>query len=453
MSHDATAALVRVGFSDAQAALKAGLFASCDAELDARGAAAHGRVSAWVPGRIEVFGKHTDYAGGRSLLTAVERGFCVRAVSRDDSRVVVSDPVVGGRYETALERDDVRGDGHWSDYVAIVVRRVARNFPEAVRGVDIAFTSDLPQAAGVSSSSALMIATFLALAAANRLDETEVWRTVLPDRIALGAYLGAMEHGGSFGPLVGDSGVGTLGGSQDQTAIFCAAPDHVVDFGWMPVRQLGAYALPRSKCFVIGASGVVAEKSAGARELYNRASLMVRHLLAAWNRDTGRDDRSLAAAAESGAGAPQALRELARTHATATYDAAALRRRLDQFLLETYTLIPAAAAAFAAQDWAAVGEVTARSHQAADEGLGNQVPETNALVRLAREHGATAASAFGAGFGGSVWALVDTDGAVAFTEAWAAAYRAQFPEPGTRAMFFTTAAGPAASSWRDDATS
>lgn len=453
MTRDWTGGLAGIGFSDAQSAIKAALFAACDAELDARSSAAHGRISAWVPGRIEVFGKHTDYAGGRSLLTAVERGFCVRAVARDDACVVVSDPVAGARCETTLHRDDVRGDGHWSDYVAIVVRRVARNFPEATRGVDVAFTSDLPQAAGVSSSSALMIATFLALAAANRLDETPVWHDVLPDRIALGGYLGAMEHGGSFGPLVGDAGVGTLGGSQDQTAIFCAAPDRIVDFGWMPVRQLGSYALPRSKCFVIGASGVIAEKSAGARELYNRASLMVRHLLAAWNTETGRTDRSLAAAAESGAGAAEVLRDIERAHATAQYDAAALRRRLDQFLLETYTLIPAAAAAFEAQDWAAVGAVTARSHQAADEGLGNQVPETNALVRLARAHGATAASAFGAGFGGSVWALVDADDAPAFTEAWAAAYRAQFPEPGTRAMFFSTAAGPAATLWRDAAAS
>src|SRR5690606_7084874 len=28
----------------------------------------------FVPGRIEVLGKHTDYAGGRSLLAAVNRG-------------------------------------------------------------------------------------------------------------------------------------------------------------------------------------------------------------------------------------------------------------------------------------------------------------------------------------------------------------------------------------------
>jgi hypothetical protein len=29
----------------------------------------------WVPGRLEVFGKHTDYAGGHSLVSAVPRGF------------------------------------------------------------------------------------------------------------------------------------------------------------------------------------------------------------------------------------------------------------------------------------------------------------------------------------------------------------------------------------------
>ncbi|HCV22962.1 MAG TPA: hypothetical protein DGN59_05840, partial [Candidatus Latescibacteria bacterium] len=33
----------------------------------------------FVPGRIEVLGKHTDYCGGHSLVTAVECGFCVVA--------------------------------------------------------------------------------------------------------------------------------------------------------------------------------------------------------------------------------------------------------------------------------------------------------------------------------------------------------------------------------------
>ena len=35
-------------------------------------------MTAWfVPGRLEVLGKHTDYAGGNSLLAAVEQGITV----------------------------------------------------------------------------------------------------------------------------------------------------------------------------------------------------------------------------------------------------------------------------------------------------------------------------------------------------------------------------------------
>jgi galactokinase len=41
---------------------------------------------------------------------------------------------------------------------------------------------------------------------------------------------------------------------------------------------------------------------------------------------------------------------------------------------------------------------------------------------MAYEHGAFAASAFGAGFGGSVWALAPTDDAAAFASRWRQAY-------------------------------
>ena len=43
------------------------------------------------------------------------------------------------------------------------------------RGIDLVFESDLPSAAGMSSSSALMIAVLLALVRANRLDTTAAW--------------------------------------------------------------------------------------------------------------------------------------------------------------------------------------------------------------------------------------------------------------------------------------
>ena len=109
-------------------------------------------------------------------------------------------------------------------------------------------------------------------------------------------------------------------------------------------------------------------------------------------------------------------------------------------------MLPAAVEALTAGRLADFGVLVDRSQRAAEELLGNQVPETIALARLARELGAHAASAFGAGFGGSVWALVDATGADAFRENWLAAYAARHPVPAARAAAFVTRPGPGAGS-------
>ena len=47
-------------------------------QLQKNGVSADSPAKAFfVPGRVEVLGKHTDYAGGRSLLMAVSKAFCV----------------------------------------------------------------------------------------------------------------------------------------------------------------------------------------------------------------------------------------------------------------------------------------------------------------------------------------------------------------------------------------
>jgi len=94
---------------------------------------------------------------------------------------------------------------------------------------------------------------------------------------------------------------------------------------------------------------------------------------------------------------------------------------------------------------ASFGTLVDRSQRLAETGLGNQVRETIALVRSARGLGAAAASAFGAGFGGSVWALVASNEADEFLERWAIEYRREFPERTAGATFFTTRPGAATS--------
>jgi galactokinase len=442
--------LLTHGLSERHAMARASDLLRCDDALSAHGAAASGRATVWAPGRIEVFGKHTDYAGGRSLLVATERGMVLRVAPRADRMVRVLDLAGNVQCELPLSSESNAPDGHWSNYIATVARRLARDFPEMTSGADIALHSDLPVAAGASSSTSLMIGVALCLTRVNALAIAERFDDLfLMSPTALPTYLGAIEMGGAYGPLSDDAGVGTFGGCQDQTAILCAARDKIIDADWLPTRLRGEYALPESLTFVVGASGVAAEKSAGARARYNRVSLMVRHLLDRWNTVAVRADISLGATLLSSLDAADQLRSVAAAAGTTDFSATELVNRLEQFVLETQSLIPAATAAMESGRWADLGDLAQRSHDAADQWLGNQIAETNALVQFARQHGALAASAFGAGFGGSVWALVDQRGAELFQQAWATAYRSQFPHVAQQAIFFQTRPGTRAGSWRE----
>ena len=432
--------LLRLGMAPGQARAAGALFARADAALDAAGAAG-ARWSVWVPGRLEVLGKHTDYCGGRSLLCAVERGFAVRVAARADAQVRAWDATLDAGCTTALDAGATLPAGTWGNYVATVARRLARNFPDARLGVDLAFASDLPVAAGLSSSSALMIAVFVALAKSNDLRSSEAFRRAIFTREELAAYLGAVENGAPFHTLAGDAGVGTMGGCQDHTAIMCAEPGRLVRYGFSPPRREGTYPVPASHTFVVASCGVPAEKTAGARAAYNRAATLVQHLLRAWRVATGRDDATLADAVRSAPDAADQLRALAARAYTDEAPAADLLARLEHFLLESRVLIPMASERLARGALDDFGTVVDQSQGAAERWLGNQVPETIALARAARRLGATAASAFGAGFGGSVWALVPAADADAFREAWARTYAEAFPARAEAAGFFTTGAG------------
>jgi len=402
----------------------------------------------WVPGRIEFLGKHTDYAGGRSLVCTVERGFTVVAAPRDDRLVRITDAVSGDQVEIEMSPTLATAEGAWANYVITVARRIARNFPGPLRGADIAFASDLPPAAGLSSSSALVVATFLALSDLNALGAHEEYRQAITNAEELAGYLGAVESGARFRTLEGDRGVGTFSGSQDQTAMLCSRAGTLVQYAFAPVRFERSVPLPHDHVFVIGVTGVLAEKTGAALGLYNRQARRVHALLDRWHAATGRVDATLADALASSPDALDRLRGIVRDPAvnagTNGFDVTDLMTRLDQFAAEALEIIPAAGDALERGDLTALGELVDRSERGAEVLLGNQVPETVHLARSARSLGAAAASAFGAGFGGSVWALVRRDDVDRFRQCWEESYLTGFPEHADRATFFVTMAGPPA---------
>ena len=90
------------------------------------------------------------------------------------------------------------------------------------------------------------------------------------------------------------------------------------------------------------------------------------------------------------------------------------------------------------------GALVDESQRWATELLGNQVTETTDLARVARETGAVAASAFGAGFGGSVWAMVRHSEAASFLESWRLRYSALHASRAIAARFLLSDPGPGA---------
>lgn len=438
MKRSWSARVTQAGLHGDSAALAAVRFAEVEQRFAERfGETATARAW-WVPGRIEVLGKHTDYGGGRSLLAAVERGFHLLARPRSDATIQLVDASSNSLLSVPLTADAPPRPGHWTDYPISVIRRVARDFPMATTGMDVVIRSSLPPASGLSSSSALVIATFLPLAAFNNLRNTPEWHAALPDDDALAGYLGAVENGRVFGAFAADRGVGTHGGSEDHTAILRCQPGMLSQYHFLPVTPEATLALPAGWTFAVGVSGVHAAKAGRVLAHYNALSGELATLLSLWRSETGREDASLFAALRSDATAGALLATLATRHSPA------LVARLGQFRDEVEEIIPGVVAALQRGDWQAFGDLVERSQSHATTILANQVPETLHLVASAKALGAAAASAFGAGFGGSVWALIPSDRASAFCTSWLDDYLAHFPQHQQRADAFLSAPGPAA---------
>lgn len=388
----------------------------------------------YAPGRIEVFGTHTDYAGGNSLVGAVDRGATVTA--RLGGHHFVARSQHGEPVELRPGRPSALPPGHWGRYVETVLRRLTADFG-ALPPAEITVTSNLPLASGMSSSSSLMIGVAMAMVDAAGLREVPAWREAIETDLDLPAYLACVENGSAFKHLAGGTGVGTHGGSHDHTGILCGVEDHLLHLNFNPMRLVDTVRVPDEWRFVVATSGIMAEKTGAALDDYNRCAAEARGIVAR----SGLDVPNLAAVVEAlGADGARSL----------VADSEPLTRRLEHFLLESHRIVPAAITAMADGDHDEFGEIAAASQGAAETLLRNQIPETSQLVASARSLGAWGSASFGAGFGGSVWALLPSADAERFAVEWVEDYRRHFPDAGSRAFALPTRPSSAAHRVRDE---
>jgi galactokinase len=431
------AQLVAAGLDDGERARKANLFGAVLSAFDLFAGNAPDAAQ-WVPGRLEVFGTHTDYAGGRALVAALPRGFALAARRRAGGHIRVLD-ATSGESLTIEPAGPQSRSSNWRRYVEVVAARLGRNFPGAALGADVVFASDLPRASGMSSSSALMVGVASTLVRLSDVRGHSEWQANITTPVDEAGYYACIENGRTFRGLSGDAGVGTHGGSEDQAAMVCGAPGMLSAYAFVPMRPLESVRLPAEWAIAVATSGVAAEKTGAALNSYNRLSEGASVLLDLWNRSSEAPAGCLATALVSAPEAIDRLRSVVKSTPVAGWTAGALENRLQHFVRED-ARVPAALLAFRDLDAGTLEALGKSSQQDAEDLIGNQIAETIDLARTGLACGAFATRSFGAGFGGSVWALVASEDADAFTRRWLTAYGERYRHE--RATAFVAHPGP-----------
>jgi galactokinase len=339
----------------------------CDELIDVFGKDGEMRVVE-VPGRVNLIGEHVDYHGLPVLPMALHRSIRLAFRARPDSRIrAVSAGEYGCReFEWTRDLQPVAA-GDWENYIRAAAKTVAQAFlPDArLTGIDAAVVSDLPPAAGLSSSTALLVAFTLALLRANhRSPSFEELMDVLPD---------------------GEQFVGTRGGGMDHAAVLGSRSGtaSLIHFNPVVVRSI---PIPAGWGFLVAHSLVTAEKSGSARENYNArraAGTVAKEKLGF---------ASYTAAAEGGRFSE--LMSLAeRLHTI---------EERDSFLHVTGEALRVRSAVCALEraDAGTFGRLLLESHASLRERLHVSCAALDRLVEAAMASGALGARLTGAGFGG-----------------------------------------------------
>ena len=314
----------------------------------------------FAPGRANLMGEHTDYNDGFVLPFALAQGTTVTAARRDDRVLsVISRQRPGLPVEVPLDGLAPGAVDGWAAYPAGVAWALAAAGYE-IPGATLAFDSDVPPGAGLSSSAALECATALALAGLARIDVPRPELATITRRAE-------------------NEFAGVPSGIMDQSASLRCQAGHAL---LLDCQSLETTQVPFSAQLLIintRASHQLAEGEYGARR-----------------RECEEAARELSV---------PTLRSITSCGITATLSDPVLRRRARHVctdnarVLRTVDLLRDG-------KYAEVGELLTQSHESLRDDFEVSWPEADVAVEASLGAGAYGARMIGGGFGGSVLVLL-----------------------------------------------
>lgn len=354
-----------------------------------------------APGRVNLVGEHIDYCGLSVLPIAIQRRVTLVMRPREDTRVRVTSSAFDFELRTfelgeAIPRYP---GGDWGNYVkagvqAIVAHLASRpvNHRSGVPlgGFDGLIESDLPPAAGLSSSSALVVASGLATLAANGLEVTPLSDA---SRNA-DARQGILSRAQLAGNLAhGERYVGTAGGGMDQAVCLLARAGKALRIDFEPLRTT-PIPIPEDWRFVVAHSFVRAEKTKSALSIYNQRTRQAR------------EAQEIVWDALNPSGGSGSYSDLLADHVPHELLVAAednlhpmLRRRFRHIVTEAQR-VTRAQAALETADLSRFGEILTESHRSLRDDYEVSIVELDDLAGIMEEAGAAGARLTGAGLGG-----------------------------------------------------
>lgn len=341
----------------------------------------------WAPGRVNLLGDHVDYCGGAVLPMPIQFGTTVAVRLRADDQVracSANEPA-----EVECQRTDLAAlpAGHWGHFLRGSIAVLAHEGIN-ITGADVLIEGDIP-GSGLSSSASLTVALIHAF---SRL---------------VGAQLPALQLA-LLAQRVEHEYVGVQCGLMDQAVITLAEPGCALWFDCLDYRH-------RSIPIDGAACAWLVMNTKRARQLVHSA----------YN-DRLRETR--AAAASLGV-EPTALARLSVTRFCAAQTSLRdpLVRQRAQHVVTEGARVNAAVIAIDEHDWTTLGQLLGASHASLRDDYEVSCPELDLLAAaLTAQPGCYGARMTGAGFGGSVVALVRPDDAMAIAARVAQLYLARF---------------------------
>ncbi|MFB8386733.1 galactokinase [Microbacterium sp. NPDC055910] len=351
-----------------------------------------------APGRVNLIGEHTDYNDGFVLPFAIQQRTTVAVGTRQDGRIRIVSQFPGGSSDDSApvevsltdldtffpaRRDEVR---EWARYPLGVAWALLRaTGADSPTGVDLAFTTEVPVGAGLSSSAAIEGATAAAL--------NDIWHLRLDDDALAQA-----------GRTAENEAVGAPTGIMDQMASIKGRADAAI---FLDCRTLEATVVDLGFA-AAGLQLVVIDTG-------------VRHAHASG----GYGERR--AACERGAeivGVP-ALRDLRAGDLARARDLLddVTFRRVRHVVTENQR-VQDTVRTLREHGPAAIGDLLVASHASMRDDFEISVPELDTAVDATLAAGALGARMTGGGFGGAAIALVPHDRVDAVADAARSAFAA-----------------------------